>query len=289
MVVLLIVLAVIGGAAEHGASATQLRRGPASVVLSVLITLAGLAGVASLIMLIWGLVTKNRRSLDSDSPRRHSPILVSGVMLAILACMAGLLALAARKGLFHPLARLGSGPAAHAPATGKPLPFSAAASISTSSIVIGIVALFVVAHIVRSLGWRRVLRRLRLAPREDLEADVVGGAAALEALSSALGALNVADAAAEPDPRRAVVKCYLEMLAIAGMHGPERRSTETPTEYLRRIFEMIGAAAGPAGALTELFEHARYNLRRPVDETMRAAAIDALAEIHEDLLAGAVA
>jgi hypothetical protein len=45
---LVILLAVVGASAEHGTGAAQLRRGPASVVLSVLFTLAGLAGVGSL-------------------------------------------------------------------------------------------------------------------------------------------------------------------------------------------------------------------------------------------------
>ena len=62
VVALLIVLAVIGGSAEHGAGAAELRRGPAPVVLSVLVTLAGLAGIGSLALLFWGLVTRNWRS-----------------------------------------------------------------------------------------------------------------------------------------------------------------------------------------------------------------------------------
>ena len=62
---LVILLAVVGASAEHGTGAPQLRRGPASVVLSVLFTLAGLAGVGSLALLFWGLVTRNRRK-----PRR---------------------------------------------------------------------------------------------------------------------------------------------------------------------------------------------------------------------------
>ena len=92
---LVILLAVVGASAEHGTGAAQLRRGPASVVLSVLFTLAGLAGVGSLALLFWGLVTRNRRSLDGSEPRRHSPILVAGAALAIFACLTALLGLAA--------------------------------------------------------------------------------------------------------------------------------------------------------------------------------------------------
>src|ERR1019366_515581 len=75
---LVILLAVVGASAEHGTGAPQLRRGPASVVLSVLFTLAGLAGVGSLALLFWGLVTRNRRSLDGSGPQRPPPRLVPG-------------------------------------------------------------------------------------------------------------------------------------------------------------------------------------------------------------------
>ena len=99
---LLIVLAVTGASALHGAGTSQLRRGPASVVLSVLITLAGLAGLASLALLFWGLVTRHRRSLDSSEARRHSPILAAGGLLAAFACLTFLAALAAHQRMFNP-------------------------------------------------------------------------------------------------------------------------------------------------------------------------------------------
>ena len=63
--------------------------------------------------------------------------------------------------------------------------------------------------------------------------------------------------------------------------------SETPTEYLQRIFVMSGAAAPPARALTGLFERARYS-DRPVDEAMRSEAIAALGSLRQGLLAGAV-
>lgn len=285
---LLVLLAVVGASAEHGAGTAELRRGPASVVASSLITLAGLAGVGSLVLLVWGLVTRNRRTLDSSAPKRHSPILVSGVLLAILACFAALLALAARNRHVAPLALAGR-PLSRAGSTGSSLPFNTAASVTTSGIVVGIIALLVLAKMVRSIGWRRVLRRLHALPAlADTEPDDSHGARAeLEALGRELAELTVADPATEPDPRRAVIACYLSMLEVASRHGPERRHSETPTEYLQRIFVMSGAAAPPARALTGLFERARYS-DRPVDEAMRSEAIAALGSLRQGLLAGAV-
>ena len=108
VVTLLIFLAVIGGSAEHSTGTAELRRGPASIVVSVLITLALLAGVFSLALLFWGLVTRHRRSLDTSAPQRHSPILVAGALLAIFAGLAALLALAARGRRSPPVAGLGA-------------------------------------------------------------------------------------------------------------------------------------------------------------------------------------
>ena len=99
--------------------------------------------------------------------------------------------------------------------------------------------------IVHSTGWRRVLRGLHLAGG-DADADPAGPAGDrtdLEALGLALGGLRVADPDAEPDPRRAVIACYLSMLEAAARHGPERLDTETPTEYLRRMLAMTGAGS----------------------------------------------
>jgi len=287
-VALLLVLAVIGGSAEHAAGAYHLRRGPASVVLSVLITLAGFAGVASVVLLFWGLVTRKTRSLESSAKRRRSPILVSGAVVALFACLAALLALAARKGPLKTVIGGGGNVGAHGHTSGNPIPFNLPASMATVAVVGGIIAAVVLLNLVRSLGWRRAFRRLHaLRGAEDLEADQAASEGGrLEALSRELGELSLADPLREPDPRRAVIECYLQMLEIGARHGPERRRSETPTEYLRRMLSTIGAAAAPAATLTGLFETARYS-ERAVSEPMRSEAIAALDALRDDLLAGA--
>ncbi len=284
---LLVLLAGIGASAEHGAGAAQLRRGPASIVLSVLITLAGLAGVASLALLFWGLVTRNRRRLNTSAQRRHSPILIAGALLAIFACIAGLLALAARQRHSQALTALGGTPLPHSGPTPRPLPFNATASFTTSGIIVGVVVLFVVVRMVRSIGWRRALRKLapRAADGHD-EADLTRRTGPdLETFGALLSSLDVADPSSEPDARRAVIACYLQLLEVAARHGPRRRSTETPTEYLLRVFAVSQASVGPATSLTALFERARYS-RQPIDERMRSDAIAALRALKESLLLG---
>ena len=159
--ILLVFLTVIGASAQHGTGAAHLRRGPASVVLSVLFTLAGLAGVGSLALLFWGLVTRNRRTLDGSEPRRHSPIFVAGAALMVFACLAALLALAARGRHLRSLPALSGRPLSHTAAATNTLPFNKLASFTTSGIVIGIVVLLVMMRLARSIGWRRALHRLR--------------------------------------------------------------------------------------------------------------------------------
>jgi hypothetical protein len=284
----LILLAVIGAASQHGPGAAALRRGPASVVLSVLVTLAGLAGVASLVLLFWGLVTRKRRSLDDSGRRGRSPILVVAILLAVFACLAGLLVLAVRQRHLQAIPTLHGAPVLHAP-TSAPLPFNQAASFTTSGVVAAVVVFFVLTRIARSIGWRRALRRLgRFGPQpgKDKESGSAPGQEA-EPIGSYLAALSVQDPTMEPDPRRAVIACYLRLLDVAAQHGGQRRETETPTEYLRRVLTATDAAADPATCLTGLFERARYS-RRTVDESMRHDAISALRALQQAYVAGAL-
>jgi hypothetical protein len=282
---LLILLTVVGATAEHGAGTAQLHRGPASAILSVFITLAGLAGIGSLALLFWGLVRRNRGGSDGGG-RGRSPILLVVAGLAIFAVLSALLALAAHDRHFQSL-KLTGRPAVPGGSAASPVPFNTLASFTTSGIVVGIVLLAVCVRLGRSFGWRRALRRFGLiAPADDEEENEKdAGPGPAESFGSELGTLAVADPSAEPDPRRAVIACYLRLLEIAARHGPQRRQSETPTEYLRRALSVSQPAAVPARALTALFERARYS-RQAMDESMRSEAIAALRALQVELFAG---
>ncbi len=279
----LIVLAVMGASALHGAGTSQLRRGPASILLSVLITLAGLAGIASLALLFWGLVTRHRRSLDSSEAQRHSPILAAGGLLAVFAGLTFLAALAAHQRHVQPPLGLREGALSPGTSTVNSLPLNAAASFTTSGLVVGIVVVLILTRLVHSMGWRRALHRFRPVGSEADTAQVFEFTGSEpDALSSQLDGLFVPDPGIEPDPRRAVIACYLQLLDIGSRHGPERRTSETPAEYLRRMLVVTAAAATPAISLTGLFERARYS-RQPVNESMRYDAIAALGALKNTL------
>jgi hypothetical protein len=114
---------------------------------------------------------------------------------------------------------LGGRPLFNAGSATNPLPFNTVASFTTSSIVIGLVVLLVMVKLVRSMGWRRALHRLRpLTSDADTTSD--GGDAQrpeLEELGMQLAFVTVADPGTEPDPRRAVIGCYLQMLEVAAV------------------------------------------------------------------------
>ena len=135
------------------------------------------------------------------------------------------------------------------------------------------------------MSWRRALGRLApLRPEREKQAPSASSEPSdIEPLSLDIADLTVPDPTSEPDPRRAVIACYLQLLEVAARHGPERRPSETPTEYLRRALTRTEGAAGPATSLTGLFEQARYSLR-PVDESMRSRAIAALAALKSEVL-----
>ena len=285
----IVVLAVIGASADHGAGAAQLRRGPASIVFSVLITITGLAGVGSLMLLFWGLVTRNRRRTDSSTRRRHSPILLAGGLLAMFACLTALLVVALHRRHFQPFSAPGAGAGVHLGQSASSLPFNQAASFTTSGIVVGIVLCLVLLRLARSMGWRRALRRfVTVPPERDRQGPQAGPEpTGVEPFGAYLAGVSVPDPMAEPDPRRAVIACYLQLLEVAARHGPERRMSETPAEYLRRVLTRTEGATVPATSLTGMFEKARYSAQ-PVDESMRSGAVRALAALKTVILTGAV-
>ena len=139
--------------------------------------------------------------------------------MAIFACLTALLALAARGRHLQSLPALGGRPLFNAGSATNPLPFNTVASFTTSSLVIGLVGLvvlLVMVKLVRSMGWRRALHRLRpLTSDADTTSD--GGDAQgpeLEELGMQLALVTVADPGTEPDPRSAVIGCYPQMLEV---------------------------------------------------------------------------
>lgn len=124
-----------------------------------------------------------------------------------------------------------------------------------------------------SYTWRA--RKRRAAAPLEHEQDVA------EDLASSIGDA-IGDLEAEPDARRAVIAAYARMESVLGRNGLQRRPSETPVEYLRRILLGLTSRGDAVTRLTSLFEQAKFS-RRAIDEPMKLDAISALREIREDL------
>jgi hypothetical protein len=92
----------------------------------------------------------------------------------------------------------------------------------------------------------------------------------------------IEDLESEPDARLAVIAAYARMETVLGRNGLQRRPSETPVEYLRRVLLGITSRGDSVSRLTSLFEQAKFS-RHAIDAGMKQDAIGALREIRDDL------
>lgn len=121
--------------------------------------------------------------------------------------------------------------------------------------------------------WRT--RKRRTALPLELEQTVA------EDFAASIGDA-IDDLEAEPDARRAVIAAYARMEAVLARNGLQRRPSETPVEYLRRILLGLTSRGDSVSRLTSLFEQAKFS-RHTIDAPMKQDAIGALREIRDDL------
>jgi hypothetical protein len=127
-------------------------------------------------------------------------------------------------------------------------------------------------------GWFAYLwrsRKKRTAVPIELEQTVA------EDFASSIGDA-IDDLEAEPDARKAVIAAYARMEGVLARNGLQRRPSDTPVEYLRRILHGLTARGDAVSRLTSLFEQARFS-RHTIDDSMKQDAIAALREIRDDL------
>jgi hypothetical protein len=122
-------------------------------------------------------------------------------------------------------------------------------------------------------AWRT--RKQRTAVPLELEQTVA------EDFAASIGDA-IDDLESEPDARRAVIAAYARMETVLARNGLQRRPSETPVEYLRRILLGLTARGDSVSRLTSLFEQAKFS-RHTIDDTMKQDAIAALREIRDDL------
>lgn len=90
---------------------------------------------------------------------------------------------------------------------------------------------------------------------------------------------SVEDLSTEPDPRRAIIRCYERFERLAADSGLARRPWLTPMEFLREALSRLQLPRSAAQTLTGLFELARFS-NRALGEPERSRALRALDEIN---------
>jgi hypothetical protein len=155
----------------------------------------------------------------------------------------------------------------------------------------------VVATVVLAVALWRVARllvrlaRLRFADpaasratteydRED-ESDADADTALRDRVRAELNALS-ADLDEWPDPREAVIACYVRMERALADAGSPRRATESPLELVRRVLAEHHVPEPDVRRLTDLFTEARFS-GHPVTDEMRGAARRSLAAVADAL------
>lgn len=159
-------------------------------------------------------------------------------------------------------------PAPAAPVAGQP-------ATERSPRVLGLEALALTgacAALVAMVMVRRRRLRRRAGP---------GPAGVAEDLSTAIER-SLDELHGELGPRQAVIAAYAAMELTLAADGIPRAPAEAPLEYLARALVGLRVSAGPATALTELFEQAKFS-QHAVDERMREDAIQALTAVRDDL------
>ncbi|HET6627343.1 MAG TPA: DUF4129 domain-containing protein [Nocardioidaceae bacterium] len=143
------------------------------------------------------------------------------------------------------------------------------------AIVLGL--LLVVVLVLRRL-WQDRWRRP--AKPADVAFDVLPEDAVFEALREDVDSqLAAVDAG---DPRNGIVGCWLRLEEVVAAAGLPRSPWETSAEYTLRILHTLDVDPRSIAQLSQLYREARFS-EHELDETARAAAREALRQLHSDL------
>ena len=93
---------------------------------------------------------------------------------------------------------------------------------------------------------------------------------------------SLEDLDTEPDPRRAIIRCYARFERVAKDSGLARKPWLTPMEFVREALERLPVPRGAVQTLTGLFELARFS-DRALGAPERNSALAALTEIRSTI------
>ncbi|HVV92522.1 MAG TPA: DUF4129 domain-containing protein [Hyphomicrobiales bacterium] len=222
---------------------------------------------------------RRRRKKDEEEPEREEEppraTLVTKLLLALLLLVPlGLVA-----GAFYvartPTApvpatmRSVARPAAVPPTAARP-PAPAAARSAAATIILEGIAVVVAAGALGFGLWLHLADRVGRAPFEPRTPEAEVAAAVEDSLD---------DLAAEPDARRAIIRCYGHFERALAAADVARRPAETALEYMREALGRLTLPEAAVRELTRLFELSRFS-RHPLGRRDRDLAMDALVAIR---------
>jgi hypothetical protein len=138
----------------------------------------------------------------------------------------------------------------------------------------------------RSVVIRRRRRRPRPASAEPEPGDDEWGLAAPEGL--ARSAARGLTALTEGSPRNAIVQCWTELEDAVERLGLPRDPALTSEEFTAGVLERYAVGRSEIETLGALYREARFSAH-PMTERHRAAAVDALTELRDELRLAAAA
>ena len=163
---------------------------------------------------------------------------------------------------------LGSSPPPQTP--GRP-----EASLPAFSGAIGFLALAVALGCLGLTLWIFLGDRIGWGPSPPAESRAP--TRLMDAIEESLDSLRL-----EPDPRRAIIRCYRRFEHVVAHWGLPRAPWQTPTEFMRKALGRLPVPAAAVRRLTEAFEISRFS-HHPVGPADRETALGALIEIKTAL------
>jgi hypothetical protein len=225
-----------------------------------------------------------------DRARRYAPVALAVAMLVVVTLVTATSRLHVRAVAREPGTRTvvaptippgpTTTPRAGPPTTPGPVPAGVTSVLRVLVVVACIALVLLLALLVVRLVRRTTrLRSARFPAGETMPA--VTGPALPEALDAAVTA-GLVDLADDTDPRGAVINAWVGLERAAERVGAARSPSETPAELATRLLGEHAVPADVLARLAGLYRAARYS-PHPVDDAMRAEAIEALGAVQDAL------